>query len=164
MASSYLLSDGKDGKIDTPPFGDLTLASEFLNFFNGDDLIYGMRQVEGGEDGDGRGILAQLALQWVQEHITKFGRDPSRVTIWGDKGVAEMSFHYGNIRVRTAVFTTENRPLRFASAEIFVCLLKLAFICDDDTLSHSVQSQWLSRLFRRQLSPIPAIEMGFRES
>ncbi|KAF9016563.1 hypothetical protein BDZ89DRAFT_994410 [Hymenopellis radicata] len=86
--------------------------------------------------------------------------------------VAEMSFHYGNISgafwamegVRTAVFTTENRPLRFASAEIFVRLLKLAFICDDDTLSHSVQSQWLSRLFRRELSPIPAIEMGSRES
>lgn len=85
--------------------------------------------------------------------------------------VAEMAFHYGNISgafwamegVRSAVFATENRPLRWASAEIFVRLLKLAFICDDDTLSHSIQSQWLSRLFRKELSPVPAIEMGSRE-
>ncbi|KAF5348564.1 hypothetical protein D9756_009623 [Leucocoprinus leucothites] len=26
----------------------------------------------------------QFAFQWVQEHISKFGGDPSKVTIWGD--------------------------------------------------------------------------------
>lgn len=85
--------------------------------------------------------------------------------------VAEMSFHYGNINgalwamegVRSAVNATQNRPLRFASTDTFVRLLKVAFICEDDALSHSVQSQWLCRLFRGELSPLPAIEMGSRE-
>ena len=85
--------------------------------------------------------------------------------------VAEMSFHYNNVSgafwamqgVRGAVSVTQNRPLRWASTEIFIRLLKLCLVCSDDALSHSVQSQWLSRLFRRELSPIPAIEMGSRE-
>lgn len=85
--------------------------------------------------------------------------------------VAEMSFHYGNINsafwamegVRLGVYATQDRPLRSASADLFVRLLKVAFICEDDALSHSVQSQWLCRLFRGELSPLRAIEMGSKE-
>ncbi|KAK0487840.1 hypothetical protein IW261DRAFT_1328436 [Armillaria novae-zelandiae] len=65
--------------------------------------------------------------------------------------------------VRSAVNATQNRPLRFASTDTFIRLLRMAFICEDDALSHSVQSQWLCRLFRGELSPLPAIEMGSRE-
>ncbi|KAK0462018.1 uncharacterized protein EV420DRAFT_141269 [Desarmillaria tabescens] len=82
-----------------------------------------------------------------------------------------MSFHYGNMNgafwamegVRSAVNATQNRPLRSASTDVFVRLLEVAFICEDDALSHSVQSQWLCRLFRGELSPLPAIEMGSKE-
>ncbi|KAF8992145.1 alpha/beta-hydrolase [Hymenopellis radicata] len=67
-----------------------------FSFFNGDDLIYGMQQVEAGEDArswrfcrrevkeEGKlnaGSLDQLlAIQWIWKHITKFGGSRRRLT------------------------------------------------------------------------------------
>ncbi|KZP26472.1 alpha/beta-hydrolase [Athelia psychrophila] len=40
------------------------------------------------------GLLDQhLALQWVQEHISKFGGDPAKVTIWGESGAGSVLQH-----------------------------------------------------------------------
>ncbi|KAI5887766.1 alpha/beta-hydrolase [Schizophyllum commune H4-8] len=36
----------------------------------------------------------QLALRWVQEHISKFGGDPSDVTIWGQSAGAGSVLHH----------------------------------------------------------------------
>jgi hypothetical protein len=36
----------------------------------------------------------QLALQWVQKHIHKFGGDPSRVTLWGKLRCSQPVYEY----------------------------------------------------------------------
>ncbi|KAJ3568624.1 hypothetical protein NP233_g5591 [Leucocoprinus birnbaumii] len=47
----------------------------------------------------------QFAFQWIQEHISKFGGDPSKVTIWGDSsgagsGVLHLVSNNGNTHPR----------------------------------------------------------------
>ncbi|WP_248588193.1 carboxylesterase/lipase family protein [Dickeya zeae] len=47
---------------------------------------------------DNRGIADQIAaLKWVQRNITKFGGDPSRVTLFGQSaGAGSVAIHLGN--------------------------------------------------------------------
>lgn len=89
--------------------------------------------------------------------------------------IAEMSLNYENNAgaawamegIRKSVDTTQlaaDRPLRRASPEVFMRLLQLFLVFPDAVSCESVQSQWLSRLFRRELPPAQAIDFAWRAS
>ena len=65
----------------------LNYRVSFFGFPNGQEIADAHAQNLGLSD-------QQLALQWIQENISAFGGDPSKVTIWGQSaGAQSVAYH-----------------------------------------------------------------------
>lgn len=57
-------------------------------------FLHGAGLFDGGLCADNRGFLDQIAaLEWIQNHIARFGGDPGRVTVFGESAGALAVYH-----------------------------------------------------------------------